>query len=133
MTEKNHGKSQKSSRYSVTASGRGGARQGAGRPKGSANKRTREIADRAAEEGMTPLEFMLKIMRAEPPEGLQQRDELAVQAMRFEAAKAAAPYIHPRLAAVEHTGKDGKDLIPQNPLPPTLSLDEWQKLVAPDG
>lgn len=82
---------------------------------------------------MTPLEFMLKIMRTEPPEGLQQRDELAVQAMRFEAAKAAAPYIHPRLAAVEHTGKDGKDLIPQSPLPPTLSLDEWQKLVAPAG
>jgi hypothetical protein len=26
-------------------------------------------------------------------------------------AKDCAPYMHPRLAAVEHTGKDGKELI----------------------
>ena len=32
--------------------------------------------------------------------------------MRFEAAKAAAPYIHPRLAAVEHSGPDGGALLP---------------------
>jgi hypothetical protein len=29
------------------------------------------------------------------------------RAMRFEAAKIAAPYCHPRLQAVEHSGKAG--------------------------
>jgi hypothetical protein len=26
---------------------------------------------------------------------------------RFEAAKAAAPYVHPKLAQIQHSGKDG--------------------------
>ena len=87
--------------------GRGGKRVGAGRKKGSATKRTREIADRAAKEGITPLEFMLDVMRNEPPAGLEPSDELKATTLRFEAAKAAAPYMHPRLAAVEVTGEGG--------------------------
>jgi hypothetical protein len=102
MIEKNQSKS--------NAGRRGGARKGAGRKPGSATKKTREIADKAMAEGVSPLEFMLSLMRAEPPEGLEPRDMLAAQSMRFEAAKAAAPYIHPRLAAVEHTGADGTPL-----------------------
>lgn len=90
-----------------THSKRGGARQGAGRKAGSATQKTREIADRAASEGITPLEFMLQIMRDEGPETEDERVMVARQAMRFEAAKAAAPYIHPRLAAIEHTGEGG--------------------------
>jgi hypothetical protein len=75
----------------------GGARAGAGRKKGGANKKTREIADKAAEEGLTPLEYMLEVLRntEETPEN------------RRWAAEKAAPYIHPRLQAVEHSGKDG--------------------------
>lgn len=42
---------------------RGGRREGAGRPAGAVAKRTREIADRAAAEGKTPLEVMLDNMR----------------------------------------------------------------------
>jgi len=87
----------------------GGRRAGSGRKPGSATKRTREIADKAAAEGITPLEYMLQIMRA-PSDHEDPRVQAAREAMRFEAAKAAAPYIHPRLAATEHTGKDGKDL-----------------------
>lgn len=79
---------------------RGGARAGAGRPKGSANKRTREIADKAASEGLTPLEFMLQILR----------DEKAEMGQRFEAAKHAAPYIHPKLSNVDAT-VDGESRI----------------------
>ncbi len=89
------------------SNGRGGARKGAGRKAGSATKRTREIADKAMEGGITPLEFMLNVMREEPPETEDERLRQTYIAMRFEAAKAAAPYVHPRLAAVEHTGKDG--------------------------
>lgn len=111
MTEKIQKVAEKP-RYSVSAPGRGGARANSGRKKGTANKKTREIADRAAAEGITPLEYMLKVMRADIPDDLEPRDRLAAENMRFEAAKAAAPYIHPRLAAVEHTGKDGNALIP---------------------
>ncbi len=86
--------------------GRGGQRKGAGRKPGSATKRTREIADRAMAEGVTPLEFMLQVMRS-PSDHEDAKVQVAREAMRFEAAKAAAPYIHPRLAAIEHTGPNG--------------------------
>lgn len=76
---------------------RGGKREGAGRKLGSASKRTREIADKAAENGEMPLEYMLRVMRDKTVD-YQRRDW---------AADKAAPYVHNRLAAVEHTGKDG--------------------------
>lgn len=90
-----------------TQSKRGGARKGAGRKAGSATTKTREIADKAASEGLTPLEYMLEIMRDDSVETDDGRVMHDHRAMRFEAAKAAAPYIHPRLAAVEHSGPDG--------------------------
>jgi hypothetical protein len=89
------------------SNGRGGARAGAGRKKGAATQKTREIADREIDNGLTPLEYMLQVMRTEPSPELELRDMLNAVSLRFEAAKAAAPYMHPRLAAVEHTGRDG--------------------------
>lgn len=86
------------------SNGRGGARLGAGRKKGAATQKTREIADKEAQNGLTPLEYMLQVMREEPRGDMEAKDYLAAVAMRFEAAKAAAPYMHPRLAAVEHSG-----------------------------
>jgi len=44
-------------------SNRGGKRPGAGRPIGSKNQRTAEIARAAAESGITPIEVMLGTMR----------------------------------------------------------------------
>lgn len=76
----------------------GGKRQGAGRKKGSATKRTREIADQAINDGMSPLEVMLTAMRRHA-EAENWDDAASI-------AKDAAPYIHPRLAAVEHKGPD---------------------------
>lgn len=110
MTDTNQSDSV-SGRYAVKSPGRGGARKGAGRKPGSATKKTREIADACAAEGITPLEYMLQVMRA-PSDHEDPKIQVAREAMRFEAAKAAAPYMHPRLAAVEHTGKDGNALIP---------------------
>jgi hypothetical protein len=80
----------------ITGNQRGGKRPGAGRPKGSANKRTREIADAVAASGEeTPLEFLLRVMRtSEDP------------VRQLDAAKAAAPFVHARLAAVEVGNKD---------------------------
>lgn len=68
-----------------------------GRKKGTPNKANTAQAARAvalAASGLTPLEYMLHILR----------NESADKVDRFEAAKAAAPYIHPRLAAIEHSG-----------------------------
>jgi hypothetical protein len=77
------------------SSGRGGARKGAGRKAGSSTKRTREIADRAAEEGITPLEYMLQVMR----------DETNDPRERLNAAVSAAPFIHAKLSSVEMNAK----------------------------
>ena len=85
------------------SSAHGGARKGAGRKLGSATKRTREVADRAAAEGITPLEYMLAVMREDSTHE-DARIQAGREAMKFEAAKAAAPYIHPRLQAIVHSG-----------------------------
>ncbi|MDH5640867.1 MAG: hypothetical protein OEY28_06200 [Nitrospira sp.] len=74
---------------------RGGKRQGAGRKKGRQNKASAAQRAAIAASGEVPLNYMLKIMR----------DEKQPTAIRLEMAKAAAPYCHPKLAAVEHTGK----------------------------
>jgi hypothetical protein len=87
------------------SNGRGGRRPGAGRKAGSATKKTREIADKAVEDGITPLEFMLQIMRREPPDVEDPRVLMDAMAMRFEAAKAAAPYMHAKLSSVEMNAK----------------------------
>lgn len=76
----------------------GGARRGCGRPKGSLTKRTQEIRANAALTGMTPLEVMLSAMRHYLDLG--DFDKAALF------AKDAAPYMHPRLASVEHAGKN---------------------------
>lgn len=70
---------------------RGGARPGAGRKKGGHNRVTEQAIEQAKEGGIMPLDFMLGIMR----------DEQEVRAVRLDAAKAAAQYLHPKLSAIE--------------------------------
>ncbi len=72
---------------------RGGARPGAGRKKGARNRITemrQEMITRAAHRGESPLECLLRIMRTTED-----------QAVMLDCAKAAAPYVHPRLASIE--------------------------------
>ena len=76
----------------------GGPRPNSGRKKGTKNPATiakeavlTEVLTRALENETTPLEVMLTIMR----------DPASPAAMKFEAAKAAAPYVHPRLSQVD--------------------------------
>jgi hypothetical protein len=80
--------------------GHGGRRAGAGRKPGTVTAKTREIADRASQEGITPLEVMLKAMR------LHAEGERWDQAAMI--AKDAAPYMHPRLATVTVGNKPGE-------------------------
>ena len=67
-----------------------------GRKRGTRNKKTLEMIERVMAFGTAPLDYLLGVMR----------NEKADPAARFEAAKAAAPYCHPKLAAIEHSGKD---------------------------
>lgn len=75
---------------------RGGAREGAGRPKGSPNVRTTEQVEAVRATGQTPLEYLTSVYQ----------DDTADEGKRIDAAKAAAPYVHAKRATV---GSDGED------------------------
>lgn len=90
---------------------RGGYRPGAGRKKGAKTKLT-ERAIRDAGEGVTPLEFMLGLLRDEQLDMLQ----------RFEAAKAAAPYVHAR----QIESKIQSENVNYNVSDAPLTEDEWE-------
>lgn len=68
----------------------GGARPGAGRKRGSVSQRAVDVAAKAMSEGLTPIEYMLSIMRNEDAD---PKD-------RGWAAEKVAPYLHPRPAPV---------------------------------
>ena len=65
-----------------------------GRRKGTPNKATAAKVAEIASTGETPLDFLLRAMR-DPEKDFN---------VRLEAAKSAAQYVHPRLAAVAHSG-----------------------------
>ena len=68
---------------------RGGARPGAGRPKGSGKplpKAPKAVAIAANASNLTPLDYMLAIMR----------DDSQAPELRAKMAVAAAPYVHPK-------------------------------------
>lgn len=71
-----------------------------GRIKGTPNHATAAKAQAIAASGLTPLDFMLEVMRD------QARDPKD----RLEAAKAAAPFVHPKLASVELKGDEDNPL-----------------------
>ncbi|MEC9266722.1 MAG: hypothetical protein VX464_11735 [Pseudomonadota bacterium] len=88
---------------------RGGKRPGAGRPKGSTNpvtEKRKEAAERALEDGVTPLEVMLDNMRWAHEKAAESDDSTEAlkgyRAAACEWAKAAAPYVHPKLANIDH-------------------------------
>lgn len=76
---------------------RGGRRKGT--PNGASAARQAEIAA----SGDTPLDYMLRVMR----------NETADPSRRDEMARAVAPYVPPKLAAVEQTGKDQRNIVVQ--------------------
>lgn len=75
----------------------GGKREGAGRKPGVPNKRTAEKTAEIEASGLTPLDYMLTILR----DTEQPKDA------RMWAAEKAAPYVHAKLASVEHKGDGG--------------------------
>src|SRR3954447_3624781 len=69
---------------------KGGPREGAGRPRGSRGRRTKDSITKADALGPTPLEVLLESMHAARAEG--------ERAEAVDCAKAAAPYVHPKVA-----------------------------------
>lgn len=76
-------------------------RKTGGRQKGTPNRKTAEVVAAVEASGLTPLDFMLSVMR----------DEDEDMDRRLDMAKAAAPYIHPKLSAIEHAGKVGLTVV----------------------
>src|SRR6516165_5994636 len=88
-------------------------RKTGGRKRGTPNKRTSVLAANAEAAvagagGELPLDYMIRVMR-DPTTEPHRRDAMA---------KAAAPYLHPQLAAIHHrhTNADG------TPIAPTINL-----------
>lgn len=73
-----------------------GERRG-GRKKGTPNKVTLKREAEVSATGLTPLEYMLSVLR----------DETLDRETRLDASNKAAPYVHPKLAAIEHKGPGG--------------------------
>lgn len=135
----------------------GGKRVGAGRKAGALTTKTREVAEKAAAAGMTPLEVMLDNMQhfqkvaldaeavlegltaaeftgrvtAETPEEqfkallAQVKKTAGFRQLAQDAARDAAPYVHPKLASVEHTGKGGGAIQFSIDRPPRETREEW--------
>lgn len=88
---------------------KGGKRPGAGRPKGLRNVKTIEQAKAVKDSGLTPLDYMLSVLR----------DETQEQAVRLDAANKAAPYVHAKLSSVDHASSDGS----MTPVPTKITLE----------
>jgi hypothetical protein len=71
-----------------------------GRPRGSRNKRGIANIEAAQSGGELPLDYMLAVMR----------DTKAPARRRDEMAKAAAPFLHARLASIEQHGSSDMQL-----------------------
>ena len=66
------------------------------------------------ESGITPLEYMLGVMRS----------ETSTEAQKMEAAKGAAPYVHARLAHLEKREEISVSFVARLPSPAS-SVEGW--------
>lgn len=69
-----------------------------GRKKGVPNRVTAEQRKAMQDSGLAPLDYLLSVVRDEDQSPLT----------RLDAAKAAAPYVHAKLSAIEHSGNAHK-------------------------
>lgn len=86
---------------------RGGKRPGAGRKPGTvseATRRRKEVAEKALSEGVSPLDVMLTTMRALWSQAVDETGKVVNMGKAMQAnivAKDAAPFLHPKLSAVD--------------------------------
>ena len=91
-----------------------------GRQKGALNKATLSRQTDILASGEAPLDYMLRVMR----------DETVDFGRRDEMAKAAAPYRHARLAAIEHSGEVARPTVVRVPAVADTA-EEWLRRYAP--
>ena len=118
---------------------RGGYRPGAGRPPGAISTRSRDIAEKAIGDGLTPLEVMLDNMRFYQAEAERLTEQLHAESARHgevavngsrgkshagitemmelrkravDAAARAAPYVHPRMGYAASDEVSDPDFVP---------------------
>lgn len=111
--------------------GNGGARPGAGRKKGSLNKRTQDLIELLEERGYSPVAELIEVgayarkeyeRSAEIYDAIQAKREgheirtplndtapTYLQIMQKSAAE-IMPYMYPKRKAIEHTGANGESL-----------------------
>src|SRR6478609_9021142 len=82
-----------------------------GRQRGTRNKASIEKEQKIAESGLTPLDYMLGVLR----------DTKATYEMRIEPAKSAAPYVHPKLAALTLSSDPHAPLFPERSYPAQIA------------
>src|SRR5215472_16979432 len=112
---------------------RGGRREGAGRKPGSKLTKSQLIAAEAREAGISPLEVQLTTMRElwrRAHANGEMDADLAAQACAI--AKDCAPYVHPRLASIQHAGPGAAwppsrlnlkiEFVEPKPEPPTIDI-----------
>ncbi len=78
-----------------------GQKTGGGSRKGRPNRATAARAAAIAASGPVPLDYLLQVMC---------NPRLSTE-LRLEAARAAAPYVHPRLANITHKGDQAAPLV----------------------
>jgi hypothetical protein len=91
-----------------------GTPKSGGRKKGIPNKANAARTRAIEASGLTPLDFMIQCMR---------RSDLP-EDFRLDAAKAAAPYVHPKLTSVELRGD------PNAPIEHHLTIDAFTSRIA---
>ncbi|MCK4818014.1 hypothetical protein KA005_19745 [bacterium] len=79
---------------------KGGEKKG-GRAKGTPNKKTAEQIKKVEDSGVTPLEYLLSVMREPIPKEADLAQIIAMTSSKMDAAKSAAPYVHAKLASIE--------------------------------
>lgn len=72
----------------VASTTHGGARPGAGRPKGALNRRTRDLAERLVDAGRCPVEALVRIA--------EDAEKSGNAGLALDAWKAVLPYVHAR-------------------------------------
>jgi len=89
-----------------------------GRQKGTPNKLTSDTRRAIAEGGETPLEYMIRVMR----------DETVEPSRRDAMARTAAPYLHPRLLAVDNNIERDRQFVIRAPRQ-LDTIEEWEATV----
>jgi hypothetical protein len=112
------------------AGGHGGPRPNSGRKRGSKNKKTElliQAVDVADAVGITPLQYMLETLRNPKTEAFR-KDEMA---------RAAAPFVHPKLNAVATVDASANSCPPLEiqifAVPRGAQIDASGRIVWPDG